>query len=235
MAARRIGQILVDLGFITDDQLQLLLEEQQQQAGALLVKLAEDMALITDEQLAQALAEQHRMKVVTHSEMTLGRDLLDKLSESMAQLYRVVPVKFEGNRLTVATCDPQNLSIQDELRTFLGYDIEMVVATEREIKATIERYYSSESESVEKLVAQLADDEELAEAAKALGTDGPFDLSGAEALADSVPVRKLLNMVCSWPFAITLPTSTWSRSKTSSRFVSKPKGFCTKWFRPRGT
>ncbi len=195
MAARRIGQILVDLGFITDDQLQLLLEEQQQQAGALLGKLAEDMALITDEQLAQALAEQHRMKVVTLSEMTLGRDLLDKLSESMAQLYRVVPVKFEGNRLTVATCDPQNLSIQDELRTFLGYDIEMVVATEREIKATIERYYSSESESVEKLVAQLADDEELAEAAKALGTDGPFDLSGAEALADSVPVRKLLNMV----------------------------------------
>jgi type IV pilus assembly protein PilB len=195
MAVRRIGQILVDLGFITDDQLQLLLEEQQQQPGALLGKLAEDMALITDEQLAQALAEQQGMRVVTLSEMNLGRDLLDKLTESMAQLYRVVPVKFEHNRLTVATCDPQNLSIQDELRTFLGFEIEMVVATEREIIATIERYYSSESESVEKLVASLANDEELAEAARALGADGPFDLTGAEALADSVPVRKLLNMV----------------------------------------
>jgi type IV pilus assembly protein PilB len=195
MAGRRIGQILVDLGFITDDQLQLLLEEQQQQPGALLGKLAEDMSLITDEQLAQALAEQQGMKVVQLSEATLSKELLDKLSESMAQLYRVVPVKFEHNRLTVATCDPQNLSIQDELRTFLGYDIEMAVATEREIKAAIERYYSSESESVEKLVASLADDEELAEAAKAVSGDGPFDLSGAEALADSVPVRKLLNMV----------------------------------------
>ncbi len=115
MAVRRIGQILVDLGFITDDQLQLLLEEQQQQPGALLGKLAEDMALITDEQLAQALAEQQGMRVVTLSEMTLSKDLLDKLTESMAQLYRVVPIKFEHNRLTVATCDPQNLSIQDEL------------------------------------------------------------------------------------------------------------------------
>ena len=195
MSARRIGQILVDMGFITDDQLQLLLEEQQQQPGALLGKLAEDMALITDEQLAQALAEQQGMKVIQLSEVTLGKDLLDKMSESMAQLYRVVPVKFEGNRLTVATCDPQNLSIQDELRTFLGYEIVMGVATEREIKATIERYYSSDSESVEKLVASLADDEELKEAARAIGADGPFDLDGAEALADSVPVRKLLNLV----------------------------------------
>lgn len=195
MAGRRIGQIFVDLGFITDEQLQLLLEEQQQQPGVLLGKLAEDMALITDEQLAQALAEQQGMRVIQLSEMTLSDELRGRLTESMAQLYRVVPVKFENNRLTVATCDPQNLSIQDELRTFLGYDIEMVVATERELQATIDRYYSSDTESVEKLVAQLADDEELAEAARAIGADGPFDLSGAEALADSVPVRKLLNMV----------------------------------------
>ena len=65
MSTRRIGQIFVDMGFITDEQLQLLLEEQQQQPGALLGKLAEDMTLITDEQLAQALGEQMNMKVVS--------------------------------------------------------------------------------------------------------------------------------------------------------------------------
>lgn len=195
MAARRIGQILVDMGFITDDQLTLLLDEQKQQPGALLGRLAEEMALITDEQLAQALAEQQGMKVIQLGDINLSPELLGKLTESMAQLYRVVPVKFEGNRLTVATCDPQNLSIQDELRTFLGYDIEMAVATEREIRATIERFYSSDTESVEKLVESLKKDGELEEAAKAFSGDGPFDLDGAEALADSVPVRKLLNLV----------------------------------------
>ncbi len=46
------GQILVDMGFITDDQLQLLIEEQQQQPGILFGKMAEDMGLITEEQLA---------------------------------------------------------------------------------------------------------------------------------------------------------------------------------------
>lgn len=194
MSSRRIGQIFVDMGFMTDDQLVLLLEEQQQQPGALLGKLAEDMSLITDEQLAQALGEQQNMKVVSLGEAPIAQELLDRLTETMAQLYRVIPVKFDGHRLTVATCDPQNLTIQDELRTFLGYDIEMVVATEREIKASIERFYSSESLSVEKIVKELADDTSLYQQASLLMGD-KFDLDGAEALADSVPVRKLLNLV----------------------------------------
>ena len=194
MSSRRIGQIFVDMGFMTDDQLVLLLEEQQQQPGALLGKLAEDMSLITDEQLAQALGEQQNMKVVSLGDAPISQELLDRLTETMAQLYRVIPVKFDGHRLTVATCDPQNLTIQDELRTFLGYDIEMVVATEREIKASIERFYSSESLSVEKIVKELADDTSLYQQASLLMGD-KFDLDGAEALADSVPVRKLLNLV----------------------------------------
>ncbi|MCA9208067.1 MAG: pilus assembly protein PilB, partial [Planctomycetales bacterium] len=195
MAVRRIGQILIDLGFISDEQRDMLLEEQQQQPGELLGKIAEEMGLITDDQLAQALAEQMGMQVIALGDLTLPADVLAKVTETMAQLYRVIPVRFEDNRLTVATCDPQNLSIQDELRTFLGYDIEMVVATEREIKATLGRFYASESESVEKIVQQLEDDEELKQAAELLNKEGAFDLTSAEALADSAPVRKLLNMV----------------------------------------
>ena len=194
MSSRRIGQIFVDMGFVTDEQLQLLLDEQQQQPGALLGKLAEDMSLITDDQLAQALGEQQNMKVVSLGDAPIAPELLEKLTETMAQLYRVIPVKYDGHTLTVATCDPQNLSIQDELRTFLGIDIEMVVATEREIKASIERFYSSESLSVEKIVKELEADDTLFQQASMLMGD-KFDLDGAEALADSAPVRKLLNLV----------------------------------------
>jgi type IV pilus assembly protein PilB len=194
MAVRRLGQILVDLGFLTDEQLEGVLEEQQQQPGALLGKIAEDMGLITDDQLSQALAEQMGMQVVSLEGVTLPPDVMDKITETMAQLYRVVPVRFDGRTLTVATCDPQNLTIQDELRTFLGFDIQMVVATEREILAAIKRYYDSESESVEKLVKQLEDDDDLKKAIAELES-GKFDLAGIEALADSAPVRKLLNMV----------------------------------------
>ena len=45
-------------------------------------------------------------------------------------------------------CDPQNLSIQDELRTFLGYEIRAVVATERDIIKALDRFYAASGESV---------------------------------------------------------------------------------------
>ena len=64
-----------------------------------------------------------------------------KITESMAQLYRVIPIHFEGNRLTVATCDPQNITIQDELRSLLGYEIKVVIAGETDVSKTLERYY----------------------------------------------------------------------------------------------
>jgi type IV pilus assembly protein PilB len=194
MAVRRIGQILVDLGFITDEQLEVILDEQQQRPGALLGKIAEDMGLITDDQLSQALAEQLGMQTVQLADIQLPPDVLAKISETMAQMYRVIPVHFDGDTLTVATCDPQNLTIQDELRTFLGFNIRMVVSTERDILAAIDKHYSSDLDTVERIVAELANDEELFAAASKL-TGDKFNLTDAEALADSAPVRKLLNMV----------------------------------------
>jgi type IV pilus assembly protein PilB len=195
MAIRRIGQILVDLGFIDDDQLEMLLQEQQRHRGELLGKIAVEMGLITDEQLAQALAEQMDMQVVPLSDHVVPAEVLQYVSEPMAQLYKVIPIKFEDGRLTVATCNPQNLSVLDEMRTFLGFDIEMVVATEPDIAKALERYYSVAAESFESVVSDLADDRELTAAAQAVAGEGAIDLTSLEAVADSAPVRKLLNMV----------------------------------------
>ena len=77
MAVRRIGQILVDFGFLSDDQLELLLEEQEQQPGTLLGKIAEEMQLITDEQLIQALAEQMSMQTVSLEEAEFSPEVME--------------------------------------------------------------------------------------------------------------------------------------------------------------
>ncbi|MDZ4821510.1 MAG: ATPase, T2SS/T4P/T4SS family [Planctomycetota bacterium] len=195
MAIRRIGQILVDLGFIADEQLELLLQEQKRRPGELLGKLAEGMGLITDEQLVQALAEQMAMKVVVVADLNIPTNVIQLVTEPMAQLYRIIPLEFKDDTLTIAMCEPQKLTIQDELRTLLGYNIRATVATERDILKALERYYAAGSESVESIVADLESDKDLAAAAMAVSAEGPIDLTSAEALADSAPVRKLLNMV----------------------------------------
>ena len=73
----------------------------------------------------------------------------------MAQLYRVIPLSLDGNRLTIASGEPQKIQIADELRTLLGYDIHVCVATDVEIQKAIEKYYSSNADSVESLVDDL--------------------------------------------------------------------------------
>jgi type IV pilus assembly protein PilB len=195
MAIRRIGQILVDLGFLREEQLEMLLEEQAQRPGEMLGQIAMSMGLITDEQLAQGLAEQMGMQVVSLGDVVIPPDVLTHITEPMAQLYRIIPLSFEDNTLTIAMCDPQKLSIIDELRSFLGFDIKAMVATEKELLKALDRYYSAGGESVETLIADMEQDNELAAAVQAMEKSSTLDLTSVEALADSAPVRKLLNMV----------------------------------------
>ncbi len=194
MAFRRIGQILVDLGFMTEAQVDLVLEEQKQHKGELFGQIAIRMGIINEDQLAQALAEQFNLQVVQLNELVIPPEVLNRITEPMAQLYKIIPISFHDNTLTIAMCEPQKISVIDELRSFLGYDIRPVVTTERQINQALQRYYSG-TESVEKIIDDLEKDEELAKAAQALDSEGPIDLSSVEALAESAPVRRLLNMI----------------------------------------
>ena len=196
MAIRRIGQIFVDLGFISERQLGLLLEEQQQQhRGEMLGQIAIGQGLVTDEQLALALAEQMGLQVINLNEVVIQPEVLAQVSEPMAQLYKIIPVTFRDGTLTIAMADPQRVSVIDELRSFLGHNIRSVVAPEKDINKALERYYAASTESAETIIAELETNDELMAAAAALDKEGPLDLASAEALAESAPVRKLLNMV----------------------------------------
>ena len=194
MALKRLGQVLLDLGLVDEQQLETMLEEQANR-GDLLGKVGLALGFYADEQLGEALAEQWGTTFVTLYDRQVPADVLTSVSEPMAQLYRVVPLALDGNRLTVASAEPQKIQIADELRSLLGYDIHICVATESEIQKAIEKSYSSETESVESLVENLEQDSELAAAAAAAGREGATDLTSVEALAESAPVRKLLNMV----------------------------------------
>jgi type IV pilus assembly protein PilB len=153
------------------------------------------MGFISDEQLAQGLAEQMGMQVINLAHVVISPEVLGHVTEPMAQLYRIVPVSFKDDTLTIAMCDPQKLSIIDELRSFLGYDIKAVVATERDVTKALDRYYAAGGESVETLIADMEQDVELARVMATLEADQTLDLTSVEALAESAPVRKLLNMV----------------------------------------
>ena len=195
MAARKLGQILVDLGFITDDHLEMLVEEQSQNPGQMIGQVAQEMGLITDEQLIQALGEQFGLKTIDIEGVTPPADTREIVSDAMAQLYRVIPLQLQDGVLTVASCDPQNIAMQDELRRFLGLEIRIMVAAEAQVLKAIDKHFNSDTESIESLIKGLEEDDELKAASEVLGGDGPISIDNINELVDSAPVRKLLNMV----------------------------------------
>ena len=195
MALKRIGQILLDLGLIDDEQLEQMLAEQEARGGELLGRVGVSLGYYSDEQLGEALAEQWNTVFVTLYDKNITHGLADIISKTMAEMYRVVPLGLEDNVLSIATADPQKIQIADELRVFLGYDIKVMVATDSEIDKAIEKFYSGDVDTVESIVEEMETDKDLAEAAKGILDDGPIDLTSAEAMADAAPVRKLLNLV----------------------------------------
>ena len=195
MALKRLGQILTDLGLIDEEQLEEMLSEQEARGGELLGRVGVSLGFFSDEQLGEALAEQWNTVFVTLYDKQITHSLVEIISKTMAEMYRVVPLELNDNQLTIATADPQKIQIADELRVFLGYEIHVVVATDAEIDKAIEQFYSGEVDTVESIVEEMEDDKDLEEASKSLLQDGPIDLTSAEAMADSAPVRKLLNLV----------------------------------------
>src|SRR3954452_3106215 len=116
---RKFGQVLVDLGYLDEAQLDELLFEARSTDTAL-EQLALDRGLISSEQLLTAKAEQFGLKVVNLEEAKPSPEVLKLVPENMAQVYKILPLSYEGDTLTVVMSDPSNLPALDDLRNFLG-------------------------------------------------------------------------------------------------------------------
>ena len=189
MAQRKIGQILVDLGYINDDQLWDILEDQKQSPGTVLGQVAVRMGLVTQAQVTEALAEQWGMPVVNLEETNIQSNVLELVPQTMAEIYRIMPVSLKNNVLTVAMADPQNVGALDDLRNFLGHEIRGAVSSGPDVEAAIARYYADREESIEDVIEQMTTDDDVEKRAHG------YDLASAEEMSDSQPIKKLLNMV----------------------------------------
>ncbi|HQR43719.1 MAG TPA: hypothetical protein PLX97_13585, partial [Gemmatales bacterium] len=113
---KKLGQILIDLGLLEEDQLWEVLNEARE-GGQLVGQAALARGLVTEEQLFQALAEQYGMKLVNLNEVKFQSEAIEKVPETMAPVYKVVPIALKDNVLTVALVDPNQLPAPAALRT----------------------------------------------------------------------------------------------------------------------
>src|SRR5262245_37277641 len=141
--------MLVDLGFVTDQQVGTLRTEAQS-AGVGVVDLMLANKLIRPADVTQAKAAHFGAEVVNLGEMKLEDDIISTIPRNIAKKYRVVPLFRHDNTLTVALADPSDLDTIDSLNHLLRMEIVHQVASEADIEAALNKYYGADKKTLEK-------------------------------------------------------------------------------------
>ena len=194
--ARRLGTILVDMGYLDEDTLWKVLEEQKRSENELIGKVAVRMGLVREDHVLKALGEQLGMKIIKLADMSIPPEAVEAVNQSMAEAFKVVPVAIgrKDKAVTVAMAEPQNPATLDSLRSFLGVEVKGVIAAESEVLAKIEGLYAgSDKESLNDVIRQIESDKDLSRFQNR--NESTIDLEAIEEMAEAAPVRKLLNMV----------------------------------------
>lgn len=155
---KRLGEILIDQGLITQDQLQQGLEEQKK-AGQLIGKCLVGLKFISEDKLVDALSAQLDIQRVVLENFNFDRDLVTRIPEDMARRYKAITLFERDGILTVALADPSNLRTIDHFKFKTGKEIDPVIATEKSIMAAIEKNYSTSVQQMSELLGSVHIDE----------------------------------------------------------------------------
>jgi len=192
---KTLGEILKERGWATEAQVDECANAAKAEGGVL-GNVMVARTYITEQQLVQALAEQAGMPVVDLDILEVPRDVIDRVSLSIAEVYKIAPVKFENDVLTVAMADPLHVQALDDLRFMLNCQVTGAVSTEAAVERAIKKYYAGQRESVEQLIKDIEESrDEYTFDIQYSQTSTSIDIEALQELANSMPVVKLLNLI----------------------------------------
>ncbi len=153
----RVGDILVAAGLVTREQVEHALKTQEKGKKKKIGTLLIEMGLITEDQLLSALATKFGLRLVNLEETEPSQDALAALPREVATRMQVVPVEVHGRTLVVATSQPTDPTISENLRFSTNYQIELVVSRSDQILEAIENHYVRTDSQVRELIGELSD------------------------------------------------------------------------------
>ena len=184
---RRLGQILVGSRLITPEVLQEGLARAKSERRRLGEALT-TMNAVSQDDVLRALATQQGLPFLAADDLPSTLPLIKNLSPKYLRQYTACPIKVDTSTITVATADPTNPLLLDELRQMLGLRVVLCVAPPAAILEAIERAYGA-STPLQKIVEGMGSPEAGAEG------EGEADVNQLRDMAFEAPVVRLVSLL----------------------------------------
>ncbi len=164
----RLGDVLVNSGIITAEDLQRGLELQKG-SGRKLGETLVDEGITTEENIARALSSQLGYEMVDLQDITIEEEILNLIPVNILKKHSMLPFEYSAsgmNVLRVAMADPMNMAAMDDINIITNLQVEPVVATSQDIMLALDRYFgqaevnSALEEYVKEKTSQMAEQED---------------------------------------------------------------------------
>lgn len=186
MRNERIGDYLVGQGLIDQEQLMKVLEAQKESNGSKKFgDVVVELGFMSEQNFTKALAGKMMVKYVDLDSYEINAEAVNKIPEALARKHTVIAIAITGKRLTVATNDPVNFIVFEEIKVSTGMDCIPVLATTTAINKAIGKNYSMQNVDsvVDSLVAMNG------------GDNGSMEDEESKDRVESAPIVKLATTI----------------------------------------
>ena len=183
----KLGELLLRKGVITRENLEQALREQEAKGGfigQILVRLG----MVKEEQMLPVLSEQLGIPYVVVKEREIPRSVIEKVPAKFATHYKLLPLSFEENVLSLAVTDPLDVQMLDDLRILLGCEVKAVLGGEKDILDAIRRYYGLGAGTLEAMM-------DLGQKGKQSSAQATLEKENIADLAEDASVVKFVNQI----------------------------------------
>jgi len=188
-----LADVLLRQGLINQQDLKKAQEYQGEKGGTLSEVLVR-LKFVKEEQVVIGLAEQLGIPHMKLSHYILDPKVMKMIPARVVRKEKAIPLSRSGNTLTIATADPLNVLMIDNLRAITECNIQAIVATPSEINQVIGDYYSTMATGS---LAELIEESGSEDTVEVVRDAESVDLDKLMKEAEEAPIIRLVNLVLS--------------------------------------
>ena len=138
----RLGDVLIDFGYITPDQLQAALAYQKEHKNLRVGQALQKLGYVNERQVLEALAQRLQLRMIDFAQINADISAVEKVPRELAQKYDMLPIAINGRSLVIAANDPLNYYAIEDIRQLTSMEPEIVLAELEPLRRSIQYYYA---------------------------------------------------------------------------------------------